>query len=357
MSPSWRSTRLGAALDLKRGYDLPQQSRRRGNVPIVSSSGVKGTHDEPRVKAPGVVIGRYGTLGEVFYVRDDFWPLNTTLYVRDFKGNDPRFISYLLQTVDVLAYSDKAAVPGINRNHVHDAVVDIPPLGQQRRIAEILGALDDKIELNRRMNETLEAITRTVFKAWFIDHETVREDAWIAKTWGDLVTLEYGKSLQNYNESEGQYAVYGTNGLIGRTAQPLCRHEGIIIGRKGAYRGIHFSAGPFFAIDTAFYVEPKVPLEMRWAYYEMLRLDINGMDSGSAIPSTSRGDFYALPVLEPPIDLQRSFVSRLSPAWERQRANEAENSILSQLRDTLLPKLLSGEIRVGAAEREVAEVV
>jgi len=246
----------------------------------------------------------------------------------------------------------------IRNEDLFNAPVYLPPLNEQRRIAQILGAIDDKIDLNWRMNETLEAITSAVFRSWFIDHESSgMKGTWPAKSWGDLVTLEYGKSLQNYDENDAPYAVFGTNGIIGRTAQPLCLHEGIIIGRKGAYRGVHFSDSPFFAIDTAFYVKPKVPLEMRWAYYEMLRLDINGMDSGSAIPSTSREDFYALPVLEPPIDLQRTFVNRLSPAWERQRANEAENGTLTSLRDTLLPKLLSGEIRVGSAEREVAEVV
>lgn len=252
---------------------------------------------------------------------------------------------------------------GATRNALTKGMIEefhLPAIAlvDQQNIAEILGALDDKIELNRRMNETLEAITRAVFKSWFLDHESSeKKGTWTTKSWGDLISLEYGKSLQNYDEKDAPYAVFGTNGVIGRTARPLCRHEGIIIGRKGAYRGVHFSDAPFFAIDTAFYVEPKVPLEMRWAYYEMLRLDINGMDSGSAIPSTSRTDFYALPVLEPPIHLQRRFVNRLSPAWERQRANEAENATLAQLRDTLLPKLLSGEIRVGAAEKRVAEVV
>src|SRR4051812_5449584 len=119
MSGEWLDVRLGDVIELKRGYDLPQQQRLPGSVPLVSSSGVTDHHAVAMAKGPGVVTGRYGTLGEVFYIREDFWPLNTTLYVRDFKGNDPRFISYLLRGVDFLAYSDKAAVPGLNRNHLH----------------------------------------------------------------------------------------------------------------------------------------------------------------------------------------------------------------------------------------------
>src|SRR5262249_37555163 len=131
---------------------------------------------------------------------------------------------------------------------------------------------------------------------------------------------------------------------------PLCNHPGIIIGRKGAYRGVHYCSQPFYVIDTAFYVEPRKNLELRWAYYDLLRNDINSMDSGSAIPSTSREDFYNLPVVCPPSSVQQAFVQILSPLWLRQKQAEKEILNLAALRDTLLPKLISGELRVKAAE-------
>jgi type I restriction enzyme S subunit len=177
MASEWRTTTLGEVIELKRGYDLPSQDRREGPYPIVSSSGVSGCHAEAKAKAPGVVIGRYGTLGEVHYITQDYWPLNTSLYVRDFKGNDPKFISYFLRSLDFGAYSDKAAVPGLNRNDLHTAVVLVPPLAEQQRIAGILGALDDKIELNRRMSQTLESMARALFKSWFVDFDPVRAKA------------------------------------------------------------------------------------------------------------------------------------------------------------------------------------
>ena len=161
-------------LELKRGYDLPRRQRSPGSVPLVSSSGITDYHVESKVKGPGVITGRYGTLGNVYFVSEDFWPLNTTLYVRDFKGNDPRFIAYFLRELDFSAYSDKAAVPGLNRNHLHEAHVRVPALTEQRAIAHILGTLDDKIELNRRMNQTLEEMARALFKSWFVDFDPVR---------------------------------------------------------------------------------------------------------------------------------------------------------------------------------------
>jgi type I restriction enzyme S subunit len=168
---------LGDFIELKRGYDLPQQHRRPGKIPVVSSSGVTDYHDEAIVRAPGVVTGRYGTLGKVFYVEDDFWPLNTTLYVRDFKGNDPRFIRYFLETLNFFAYSDKAAVPGVNRNHLHTARVRMPAVDEQREIAGLLGALDDRANLNEQRSSTLETLARTIFQSWFVDFLPVRAKA------------------------------------------------------------------------------------------------------------------------------------------------------------------------------------
>lgn len=143
MTSEWQNLTLGEVVELKRGYDLPARVRVPGKIPVVSSSGISGLHAEAKVKGPGVVTGRYGTIGQVFKLDKDFWPLNTTLYVRDFKGNDPAFIYYFLQTLDYTVYSDKAAVPGVNRNHLHTAEVSLPPLEEQRAIAEILGALDE----------------------------------------------------------------------------------------------------------------------------------------------------------------------------------------------------------------------
>lgn len=122
---------------------------------------------------------------------------------------------------------------------------------------------------------------------------------WISTTWGEIASLEYGKAIRDYQDADGTYIVYGTNGPIGKHHTPLCNHPSVIVGRKGAYRGIHYSAKPFFVIDTAFYLKPKAKLNTKWAYYCLLTYDINGMDSGSAIPSTSRDEFYKLPVLLP----------------------------------------------------------
>ena len=165
----WRDCKLGDAITLKRGYDLPKQDRMPGRYPIVSSSGITDYHVQAKVKGPGVVTGRYGTLGEVFFVQDDFWPLNTSLYVQDFKGNDPKFISYFLRQLNFGSRNAAGAVPGVNRNHLHAMNVRIPSLDVQQRIADILSAYDELIENNERRIRILEEMARALYREWFVD--------------------------------------------------------------------------------------------------------------------------------------------------------------------------------------------
>jgi type I restriction enzyme S subunit len=179
----WKECKLGDIINLKRGYDLPGQDRKNGCVPIYSSSGITDFHSIPSVKGPGVITGRYGTIGQVFYSCSDYWPLNTTLYVQDFKGNDPKFIYYFLRTLDFEKYSDKSAVPGINRNDLHAEIICIPDIDVQESIAVILSSLDDKIDLLHRQNKTLESMGETLFRNVFVDE---KQAAWKECTVGNL---------------------------------------------------------------------------------------------------------------------------------------------------------------------------
>lgn len=158
----WRCGALLDLCELKRGYDLPTTQRSPGSYPIVSSSGVSGFHSIPMAQAPGVVTGRYGTIGEVYFINEPYWPLNTALYVRDFKGNCPRFVFYALQQIDFLQYSDKAAVPGINRNHLHQAPMAIPPLPVQQAFDRLLTPIWAKQEANKAESATLTALRDTL---------------------------------------------------------------------------------------------------------------------------------------------------------------------------------------------------
>jgi len=164
-------------------------------------------------------------------------------------------------------------------------------------------------------------------------------EGWECRTWRDIATLEYGKGLRDYHNKAGTVPVFGTNGRVGWTTKALMDSEGIIIGRKGVYRGIHFSRTPFYVIDTAFFLSPKIPLRIKWAYYEILCFDINGMETGSAIPSTSREDFYDLCSIIPPLVLQHQFDALLTILYARKSLHDDQNTTLGVVRDVLLAKL------------------
>jgi len=138
----WRRPRLGVALRLQRGFDLPQDARQEGAVPVVSSGGVSGSHDVAACQPPGVVTGRYGTVGDVHFVDVPYWPLNTTLFVSDFRGNEPRWVYYLLRVLPLNIDEEKSAVTGINRNVVGQLFVPLPPVHAQREIPATLDALE-----------------------------------------------------------------------------------------------------------------------------------------------------------------------------------------------------------------------
>jgi type I restriction enzyme S subunit len=154
---------------------------------------------------------------------------------------------------------------------------------------------------------------------------------WREQRWGDLATLEYGRALRGHGQNTGRFRVFGTNGPIGWHDEALCPHPGVIVGRKGAYRGVHYSPAPFFVIDTAFYLSPKTQIDLRWAYYELLAQDINSLDSGSAIPSTSRESFYSLPVRVPPLPEQRAIAHILGTLDDKIELNRRKSETLEAM--------------------------
>jgi type I restriction enzyme S subunit len=149
----WEVRQLKYLCVLQRGFDLPSQERKEGHYPIYGGGGITGYHNTAMVQAPGIVTGRYGTVGEVYLVEEPFWPLNTSLYVKEFWGNSPTFIKYLLSVIPIKSYSAKSAVPGVDRNDLHIIPVARPPREEQDLIVQYLEQASD---YKQRMTETIE---------------------------------------------------------------------------------------------------------------------------------------------------------------------------------------------------------
>jgi type I restriction enzyme S subunit len=368
--------KLGDLIELKRGFDLPSKDRENGLFPVVSSSGISGFHSSWKLLPPGVITGRYGTLGKVFYIDQPYWPLNTSLYVSNFKGNDPLYVFYLLKTIDYLKYSDKAAVPGVNRNALHYEMVVDRPLHEQKAIAHILGALDDKIELNRQMNRTLEDIARTVFKAWFVDFEGQTEFeeidgvkvpvGWKWEKIGDILELIMGQSPpgDSYNtEGLGMPFFQGATDFGFRYPEIrfFCSYDKP---RRALYNDVLVSVrAPVGRVNKSFgdIVIGRGLAAVRheagyasYVYYLMLHMEskfnvFNG--EGTVFGSLSSKDFKSIKILSPDISIVLRFENFARYIDKKIELSERQNKSLQKLRDTLLPKLISGELRVQDAER------
>ncbi|MEO8173393.1 MAG: restriction endonuclease subunit S, partial [Sediminibacterium sp.] len=201
----------------------------------------------------------------------------------------------------------------------------VPSITKQKEIVKEYNVLVDRINLNNQLIQKLEETAQAIYKQWFVDFEFPDENGqpyksnggqmvdsergeipngWTVNQWRNICTLEYGKSLKDYRSNIGKIPVYGTNGVVGFTTDPLVQSDGIIIGRKGIYRGVIYSPSPFYVIDTGFFLKPASNIRLKWAFFEILQININGMESGSAIPSTSRDDFYDLKTIVPSVLIQ-----------------------------------------------------
>jgi type I restriction enzyme S subunit len=385
MTSKWEDSTLGDILMLQRGMDLPVQERKGGKHPIVASNGVVGFHDEAPVKAPGVVIGRSGSIGGGQFIEQDFWPLNTTLWVKDFKGNDSRFCYYLLKSIDFSSMNAGSGVPTLNRNHLHPMRVAKPPVSVQKSISGMLGSLDDRITLLRETNQTLEAIAQALFKSWFVDFDPVRAKSqgnlpvgmgeptaalfpdafketelgmvpkgWVVGRLMDFAKLKGGKMLGKEHFSvSSKFPVYGGAGEMGRSN--LSNAEGFVItvGRVGAYCGQYFwHSGKAWVNNNASHVIPYNVNYSVWLYQWLCSVDMNLIKKGAAQPFVSNTDIENLQIILPAASVIEEFVNVCEPLFMRMASALTSISTLTNLRDILLPRLISGQLRIADAEAE-----
>jgi len=339
-------------MKLQRGHDLPDRLRLDGDVPIISSSGITGRHNVAKASPPGVVTGRYGTIGEVFFSDEPYWPLNTALYVVDFKGNDPKFSAYLLKGTLKNYKSEKAAVPGVDRNVLHLLKVRAPTLPIQQRIASILSAYDDLIENNRRRITLLEQAARLLYREWFIHfrfpgHEHVKitnglPEGWERSDFGNVAQLNYGKALKAENRVDGPFPVYGSSGQVGSHDKALVEAPAIVVGRKGNVGSVFWCSENFWPIDTAYFISKHQ--SDYWLYQTLPNIGFQNTDSG--VPGLNRDFAYSRKVVDPTETLRREYNLSVEPMFGQAQLLTGYNQKLAQARDLLLPRLMNGEIAV-----------
>jgi type I restriction enzyme S subunit len=244
----------------------------------------------------------------------------------------------------------------------------LPPLSIQRRIAEILGRLDDKIDVNRRINRTLEAMAQALYRHWFVDFGPFRDGEFVESELGaipkgwevgrveDLLELAYGKGLPERARIPGPFPVMGSSGAVGRHVESLVAGPGIVVGRKGTIGKLTWVEEAFWPIDTTYYVVPIRPVvSFEYLHHLLGDLDLKSRNADSAVPGLNRNDAYRLPVVVPPDEVLEGFNRVVKPWFARIQVSQRDIAALAATRDYLLPKLLSGEVEVRAVGAAVHE--
>jgi type I restriction enzyme S subunit len=370
-------------ITLQRGFDLPKKKRTTGEYPVIGSTSVDGYHNEFKVKKPGVVTGRSGSLGEALYVSKDFWPLNTTLWVRDFKGNNPKFVYYFLKTMDLARYNAGVGVPTLNRNHLDNIQVRIPERENQDKIVDTLSCLDDLAELDLRRIGILEELAKNLHNEWFV-HLRYPRNKTIKIAEPKNGRMPTTRKLQKLSDvcslitdgthdtpkpvEEGYFLVMGKNIKNGFIDFSGCYkiskedHKKVIQRSKPEKGDILFTnigtLGNTALVDQNFEFSIKnvallKPLKPFYSTFLFLQLS-SKMGSESLLQRSSGTSqrFLGLAMLRnsslifPADETLLEFDRIMSPIfllrsilWERIQATR-------EIRDLLLPKLLSGEIDV-----------
>lgn len=259
----------------------------------------------------------------------------------------PAFLKYVLKSSEWHGYVENiiggSAQPGANAQQFADFSFMLPPLEEQHQIAEVLSSLDDKIELLQQQNQTLEHMAETLYRQWF------EVEAVSFTTLGSILQLNYGKALKEEIREPGPYPVLGSSGVVGCHCAALVQGPGIVIGRKGTLGVVTYVFEDFFPIDTTYYITSKrASRGMYFEYFLLKAMDLEHMNSDSAVPGLNRDIALSSEVAAPRDGYSQRFDNSCAPLFDKMNANKKQILALQQTRDTLLPKLMSGEVRVVA---------
>ena len=362
MKEGWKTMRLTDFVWFQRGFDLPQNKFEEGKIPVYGSTSVLGYHNVAKVKSPGIITGRSGTLGKFQYSEIDFWPHNTTLWVKEFKGNDPKFAYYLLQCLDFTVFNSGGAVPSLNRNLLNAYVVNIPPLPTQKKIASILSGYDDLIENNLKRIKILEEMAQQTYEEWFVrmrfpGHQsaTINPDTGLPEGW----TLELvGKQLAKVKSTlkikssdikkEGAIPVidqsrdfiagftYETSSIIRFENTPF-----LVFGdhtRVLKLVNFDFARG---ADGTQIIVSSNESMPQHLFYFSLRNIDLSNYHYARHFKYLKDSE-----IVIPTKDLAGRFEEVASTQFIAIRNLQSQNQRLREARDILLPRLMMGMIEV-----------
>lgn len=394
MAGEWRSSTWGEEISLEYGKALRGYDGANGEYRVFGSNGPVGWTTQPLAPGPGVILGRKGAYRGVQYSPDPFYVIDTAYYVVPKSELDMRWLYYAIKHYKLGEVDDGSPIPSTTRSAVYMLDLEVPPPPEQLAIAHILGTLDDKIELNRRMNETLEAMARTLFESWFVDFDPVHAkaeglDPGLPQQLADLFPDRFedselgeipagwevdmiGDHMLNFDSKrvpvsgaeranrQGPHPYYGAAGVMDHVNDYLFDGTYLLVGEDGSVvreAGLavtQYVWGKIWVNNHAHVLQGKGAVSTEQLLLYFCFEPVAAYVTGAVQPKLSQGRMNLMPFVFPGERICRAFSDVVQPWFARLRANADETKTLAALRDTLLPKLISGELRVNDAERVIA---
>ena len=368
---NWESKKFIDFVLLQRGHDLTKEQINPGIYPVVTSTSIMGYHNAFKAKGPGVITGRSGTIGEVRYVEENYWPHNTSLYVKDFKGNSPRFVYYFMKNFGTERVKGGSAVPTLNRNSLSNLEIIVPDIDTQHRIADILSAYDALIENNRKQIKLLEEAAQRLYKEWFVDlrfpgyEDTPIVDGapegWSEKSMEEIADYLNGYAFKPSDWGESGMPIIKIKEMNDGVTADTPRNSGENIPEKYIIVAgdILFSWSATLTAkiwDTEdgllnqhlFKVTPNKGIAREYVLQSILKTleEFRNLTTGSTMKHIQRGKLKQVFVKLPPSKVMADYEKRSDTIREQILLLNKKTTMLQEARDRLLPKLMSGEIEV-----------
>ncbi|WP_308492800.1 restriction endonuclease subunit S [Microbacterium terrisoli] len=358
----WVEEKLSDVVELQRGFDLPAQARRPGPYPVLTSGETSDVHDEGPVRGPGFVVGRATNLGRPKWSDGDFWPHNTTMFAKDFKGNDPRWLFHLFEATDLTGYDSGSVQPMLNRNYISGVRVLVPPLPEQQAIAEVLGALDDKIAANTKLATAADELARITFLSALGDAVEVPLSSTAQFVNGKAFTKEASGTgrvvvrIAELNSGIGGSTVYSDADVEDRY---VARAGDILFAWSGSLTLHRWFRDDAIVNQHIFKVIPNDGYPA-WLVYQLIASKLAQFKEIAADKATTMGHIQRHhldePVLVPGAKTVKEIHTLMTALLDSSLNASRQNLTLAATRDALLPQLMSGKLRVRDAEAAASPV-
>ena len=352
----WKTYRLGDVCSrLRSGKGIPaSEVSACGKFAVVGGNGVRGYTDTSNFNGQCVVVGRQGAYcGNVRYFDGEFYMTEHAVVIVGNELADTHFLAYLLSTMHLGQLSAQSAQPGLSVQTLSKLEISLPSLEEQRRIAGILGAIDDKIENNRRINTNLELQAQALYKQWFVDN---RNDDWETKPLSEIITIYDSQrkplSGQQREKMNKVYPYYGAASLMDYVDGYLFDGIYLLLGEDGTvvdelgFPILQYVWGKFWVNNHAHILTGKNGFSTETLYVLLKQTSVKSIVTGAVQPKISQANLKNISVTIPPIHQLSKYNEVIEPLFKTIRKNNDESSRLVTLRDTLLPKLMNGEIKL-----------